>query len=273
MPVFHARRSCRALPPATSPRAIRRVRGRRGLPVGRQLVARPRRDVGHSVQQSPEDASVGATGSLLQVVDEGVRFRPRLVHRRVSHADAFLADRCTSTEPAEPVVMSVAQRLRFGQRPRTRAPATVVMSVAQQLREVRSTSKDDIESRQQQLELGPWKPAGTFIEQASVESDDLRGVGHRISRKTRRPCGQKHVARRVGPPQVARERHAHRGGEAASIQGVALHHHDRSSKPWARSDGGGKIGPPDLALRDHHSTRSRTRRAAAARNSSGSAPT
>ena len=251
MPVFHPRRSCRALPPATSPRAIRRVRGRRGLPVGRQLVARLRRDVGHSAQQSPEDASVGAAGSLLQVVDEGVRFRPRLIHRRCLPCRCLLGGPPHSAEPAEPVVMSVAQ----------------------QLREVRSTSEDDIEPRQQQIELGPWKPAGTFIEQASVESDDLRGVGHRISRKTRRSCGQKHVARRVGPPQVARERHAHRRGEAASIQGVALHDHDRSSKPGARSDGGRKIGPPDLALRDHHSTRSRTRRAAAARNSSDSAPT
>ena len=36
-----------------------------------------------------------------------------------------------------------------------------------------------------------------------VECDDLRDVGHRVLGKTCCPCGQKHVARRVGPPKVA----------------------------------------------------------------------
>ena len=57
------------------------------------------------------------------------------------------------------------------------------------------------------------------------------------------PCGQQRVPRRLRPPQVARKRHANRGGEATSIQGITLHDHDRPSKPGARSAGGWEDRP------------------------------
>jgi hypothetical protein len=46
----------------------------------------------------------------------------------------------------------------------------------------------------------------------------------------------------------------------APVEGVPLDDHHRSSKAWLGPGRLGEIRPPDLALRDHHSFVSRTRR-------------
>ena len=70
------------------------------------------------------------------------------------------------------------------------------------------------------------------------------------------------------PPETARQRHAHHRRDAASIEGVALHDHDWSSKLGAGALGCGELGPEDVALSDYQSVRSRIFRVAAETNSS-----
>jgi hypothetical protein len=71
---------------------------------------------------------------------------------------------------------------------------------------------------------------------------------------------------------IGGQRNADDGGNAAPIEGVTLHHNDRPAETRARTCWRGEVRPPDLALRDYHSLRSRVRRAAEETNGSFVSP-
>ena len=71
----------------------------------------------------------------------------------------------------------------------------------------------------------------------------------------------------------APERESMDRADSAPVERIALHYDDGPSQAGSRATGLGKVGPPDLALGDHHELRSRTRRAALDTNSSSPSPT
>lgn len=137
----------------------------------------------------------------------------------------------------------------------------------------RLPAQDDVEAGEQEVELRARELAGALRQDGLVERDHLRHVGDRVVGQARDARGQEGVARRVGPFEIAGERHAHNRGQPATVERIALHDHDRSPEAGPRSDRRRKLGPPDLALRDHHSVLSRTSRPAAATKPSSSRPT
>src|SRR5260370_6868732 len=81
-----------------------------------------------------------------------------------------------------------------------------------------------------------------------------------------------HTFCRRGPFEIAGQRNTDCCGEAATIQRIALHDNHWPSETWTGPRRSGQICPPDFALGNYHSLRSRTRRAAEETNSSFAAP-
>ena len=71
-------------------------------------------------------------------------------------------------------------------------------------RKKHSLAEDDVDSRQDQLELASGELTRGLVQDAPVERDDLRDVGYGVPRKPCRACRQAYVARRSCPSQVAR---------------------------------------------------------------------
>ena len=77
----------------------------------------------------------------------------------------------------------------------------------------------------------------------------------------------------VPPFEIAGQRHANDRSDPTSIERVALHDDDGAAIAGSGPLGLPQIGPPDVSLLNHHSTRFSTRRDASAPNSSVSAAT
>ena len=182
------------------------------------------------------------------------RNRPRVLHRRRRRARARKVLRCNRTD-------GMPAPVHRG-RPSMSGRACDSLS-----------TENDVEAGEQQVNLRPRDPACTKIEQRAIEGDDLGHVRDRVSRQTRHSGRQQYVARRIRPPQIACERYADHRGQPASIQGVSLNDDHRPAKPGPRAGGWRQLGPADVTLGDHHSTRSSTRRAAAERKASSYSPT
>jgi hypothetical protein len=133
----------------------------------------------------------------------------------------------------------------------------------------RLSTQHNVNASEEKLHLGSGKFADTLGKHCFVQRYDLGHIGDRVLRQTRRSSSQKYVAWSVRPSQIAGQRHAPHGSDPASVQGVPLDHHDRSSKAWPRSCWRRKVGPPHFALPDYHSVCSRTRRLAAVMKESG----
>src|SRR6266536_45011 len=127
-------------------------------------------------------------------------------------------------------------------------------------------AEHDVQPREHELQLLLRDAADTLREEGAVERDDLRDVGDGLLGEAGAPRRQENVAGRLGPFEVARERHAHDGRDAAPVEGVALDDENGPAEPRSGARRRGKVGPADVALGDHHSERSSTWRAAAEPN-------
>jgi hypothetical protein len=96
----------------------------------------------------------------------------------------------------------------------------------------------------------------------------LRDIRNRVFGESCETSSQGDISGCVGPSKVAGQRYAYDSANAAPVQGIPLYDHHRSSKSRTRSCGRRQIGPPYFSLRNHHSLRSRIRRAARETNGS-----
>jgi hydrogenase maturation protein HypF len=124
-------------------------------------------------------------------------------------------------------------------------------------------AEDGIDPGQHQFQLGAWQPARLRGQEILVHRYDLRHVGHGIFREAGEARGQANIPRRQGPFEIAGKRNANNRSDAASVQGVTLYHNHRPPEARTGARRGRQVLPPDLALGDYHSLRSRVRRAAA----------
>jgi len=85
--------------------------------------------------------------------------------------------------------------------------------------------------------------------------------------------GQPDIPRRRRPAEAAREWNCDHRAQRASVEAVALDDDDGSSKARFGADGFAEVGPPHVALRDHHSVDSSVCRLAAVTNGSVPSPT
>jgi hypothetical protein len=132
-----------------------------------------------------------------------------------------------------------------------------------------SSTQNHIDSRDDKIDLTTGDFADPLCKLLLIECDDKRNVCDGVLWKTRYARAQNHVPWRAAPLQVARQRDTYCGTDAAGIDGIALN--DQHWAPVTRSgpDRLAQIRPPNLTLRDHHSVRLNTRRAASARKASG----
>ena len=131
----------------------------------------------------------------------------------------------------------------------------------------------DVDSRENQLQFRLGQLSNVFPQEGFVQRDDLGDVGDGLLRQPGEPGRQTYISGGVGPFHVAGQRDADNGGNSAAVQRIALHDHNRPSEARPRTGRLREIGPPDIALGDHHSLRSKTRCAAEATNLSPSSPT
>jgi hypothetical protein len=124
------------------------------------------------------------------------------------------------------------------------------------------SSKDHIDSGEQQFQLSARELAHALGEKTPVQGHNLRDVRHRVAREPSEAGRERDVPGRDRPSKVAGQRHAHGSRDPAPVQGIALHNHNWPSKSRTGPRRSGQIGPPDFTLRDHHSLRSRIRRVA-----------
>ncbi len=129
-------------------------------------------------------------------------------------------------------------------------------------REVREGAR----ARDAALKRVDWTRRYAFREERLVERNNLGHVRNGILGEARCTRLQQHIAWSVRPFEIARQRYADNDRDAAPVQCIPLHDYDRPAKTRFGSDGWRNIGPPYLALRNHHSMFSRTRRPAAATN-------
>ena len=74
----------------------------------------------------------------------------------------------------------------------------------------------DVDPQEHELELLSREASHSLGEKRAVERDDLRNVRDGVLGQSRDlPAEQEDVARRLGPGQVARERHANDGADPA----------------------------------------------------------
>ncbi len=112
--------------------------------------------------------------------------------------------------------------------------------------------------------------ANAFRQGAPIHREQLRRVRDRVLRQPGRLGGEQRIAGRVGPGQVAGQRHTHDRPQTTAIQGVPLHHHHGPTDACGRAPRHWQFGPPELPLLDlYHSTRASTDCAAARTNASG----
>jgi len=133
-------------------------------------------------------------------------------------------------------------------------------------------AKDSVDPGEHQSQFGGGQPAHARREQILVDTYDLRHVSHGILRQPRKTRRKMDVPWGQGPFEIAGQRNADNGGNAAPIESVTLHHND-----WPAQTGTGarwrrEIRPPDLTLRDYHSLRPKVRRAAVDTNRSFVSP-
>src|SRR5690606_31935455 len=83
---------------------------------------------------------------------------------------------------------------------------------------------------------------------------------------------QLHIAGSLRPLELRGEGNADHGRKRTAVERIALNHDHRSAEPRLRPDRVAEVRPPYLALRDYHSERSSTRRAARWIAGSGSPP-
>lgn len=150
----------------------------------------------------------------------------------------------------------------------TRSTVTVY-----QMHLIPSPSQDHVDPGQDKLEFAPRNLADPLVQLNLVERHDARRIGDRIPIQPARRRSQQHVARRVGPFEIAGQRHAHHRRDSALVESVALNDQNGSTIARRGADRFAQVGPPHLPLVDYHSTRSSARRAAARANPSGSVPT
>jgi hypothetical protein len=133
-----------------------------------------------------------------------------------------------------------------------------------------SATQNHVDSCNNEIELTARNLTHPLCKLLLVERDNKRNVGDGVLWKTGYACGQDEISWRVTPLEITCERDTHNGPDATGIHGVALN--DQHGTPIARSGPYRlhQIGPPDLTLRYHQSVRLNTRRAASARNTSGS---
>lgn len=135
-----------------------------------------------------------------------------------------------------------------------------------------SSSEDHIDPGKDQGKFRARQLPDALSQCVPIQRHHLGDIRHRVLRKSRNALRKSDVARCVRPPQVACQRRAHGGRDAAAIESVSLNHHYRPPVTRAGSGWRGKVRPPDLTLRDHHSLLSSTRRLAAETNSSVGCP-
>lgn len=126
----------------------------------------------------------------------------------------------------------------------------------------RSSAKNHIDPGQNQLQLGVRQLPYAIFKKIPIQRHNLRNIRHRVFFKSGKPGRKLNIPRRVRPSQIAGKRHACHGSDPAAVQRVSLHNHHRTPKTRAGPGKSWHIGPPDLGLRDHHSFRSKMRRAA-----------
>ena len=131
-----------------------------------------------------------------------------------------------------------------------------------------SATEYHVYPRKHQVKLRPWKLSHALSEQGLVQGHDLGDVGYGVLGQAGESWRKPHVPWRVRPADVAGEWNAHDSRDPAAVQGVPLHDNDRPSE--ARSGAGWlrELGPPDLALGNYQSLRSKMRREAVETNES-----
>ena len=131
-----------------------------------------------------------------------------------------------------------------------------------------STAEDDVYPRKHQLKLRPRELPRARGEEGLVQRHDLGDVGDGVLGQTCESWRKPHVSWRVRPAEVTGEWNAHDGRDPAAVQGVSLHNHDRPSESRSGAGWVRELGPPDLALGNYQSLRSKMRRDAVETNES-----
>ena len=134
-------------------------------------------------------------------------------------------------------------------------------------------AEDDVNGRENEVELRAGQFPHPLREDASVDGHELRGVRNGVLGKPGSARREQHTARRLGPTEIAGQRNADDSAEAAPVQGIVLDDHDRSAEARRGPSGRSEISPPHVTLGNHQSLRSSVSRAAAAVKPSGASPT
>jgi len=144
------------------------------------------------------------------------------------------------------------------------APVTQRLTVSSR----ESAAEDDVYPGKYQVELRPRELPHALGEQGLVQGHDLGDVGDGVLGQTGESRGKRDVSRRVRPAEVTGEWNAHDGRDPAAVQGVSLYNHDRPSESRSGAGWVRELGPPDPALDDYQSLRSKMRRDAVETNES-----
>ena len=125
-----------------------------------------------------------------------------------------------------------------------------------------ASAKDDVDTGQQQFQLGLRELSDLICEETPVDSHDLRHIGDGVFRQPCDACRETSIAWRFGPVKIACQWDTNHGADLASIEIIALNDNDRPAEAGSGSSWRSKISPPDFSLPDHHSDRSKTLRLA-----------
>ena len=91
-------------------------------------------------------------------------------------------------------------------------------------------TQDDVDSGEDKQYFRGCKFSGAIAERVPVQRNDLGNVRYRGLRQTCVSGAETKVARRRGPFEIARQRNADDGRDAASIESIALHDDDRATE-------------------------------------------
>ena len=123
-----------------------------------------------------------------------------------------------------------------------------------------------VDAREHDRQVPGRELTNQFREQFSIQCDDLRDIGHRVTRQPRVLSGEQDVTRCLRQPQVAGQGHHDDRANPAAIEGVPLYDEHWTAEPRPGADGRGQFGPPDLTLDEgyYHSMSASVRAIAAA---------
>jgi hypothetical protein len=85
-----------------------------------------------------------------------------------------------------------------------------------------SATQNDIDSRDNEIDLAAGDLANPLRKLLLIERDDERNIGDGVPRKARYACAQNHIAGGLTPLQVTRERNTYHGSDATGVDGIAL---------------------------------------------------